>query len=68
MSISHWDQQQLKCETADLLAKMCILSLQASTEPEDWKIATVTLRLQRESGNCRPLSLSFISGEMEESI
>lgn len=49
---------------------MCILSLQAATEPEDsspcQKIATVTPGLQSGSENPRPLSLSFTSGEMEE--
>lgn len=50
MSVSRPDQQpftqravkELKCEIAELLAKMRNLSLQAATESGTWKVATLS--------------------------
>ncbi|XP_061469435.1 uncharacterized protein LOC133378834 isoform X1 [Rhineura floridana] len=64
--------KELKGEIADLLTKICNLSLGSSSVPEDWKVANVTPIFKRGSrgdpGNYRPVSLTSVPGKLVESI
>ncbi|XP_053155158.1 uncharacterized protein LOC128346183 [Hemicordylus capensis] len=64
--------KELKCELADLLAKIYNLSLQSGSVPEDWRVANVTWIFKKGSrgnlGNYRPVSLMSVPGKLMESM
>ena len=64
--------KELKCELVDLLTKICNLSLNSASVPEDWKVANVVPIFKKGSrgdpGNYRPVSLTSIPGKLVETI
>ena len=64
--------KELRNEVADLLTRVCNLSLKTATVPEDWRIANVTPIFKKgrrgDPGNYRPVSLTSVPGKMVESL